>query len=292
MIELIKKIVPDKYKKIYHKRKQKQTAKYVASLPKLCEQGLKEILIDRLGISSGDMVFVHSSLGMLNLDFPSYHALPIILDIIGSEGTLIMPTYPKESSYNFLKNGKVFDIKKTPTYTGLLNEYARRHSAAVRSLHPTKSVVAIGKYAHEITCDHHKGILPYHSGSPYYKINAYNAKVIGIGVQTTYLSAVHSVDDTFPQFPVETYHNEIFEAKCINYERQEVIVKTKAHDMRKMHFDLPKFFAQNVDKSICEDIDIDGMKFFRANAKELYDELCKLAGKGITIYSKKFYGKK
>ncbi len=292
MIELAKKILPDKYKKIYHKRKQKQLAEQVAKLSKLSEERLRDILVNVLGIANGNVIFVHSSIGQLNLDFPSYLALPMILDIIGSEGTLLMPTYPKENSYNFLHSGKVFDVRKTPTYTGLLNEYARRHKNAIRSLHPTKSVVAIGKYAKEITSEHHKSILPYHFVSPYYKINAYKAKVIGIGVQTTYLSAVHSVDDTFEGFPVETYHNQIFDAKCIDYDGNEVIVKTKAHDMRKMHFDLPSFFAKNVSKSICEDIDIEKMKFFRAEASELYDKLSELAAEGITIYAKKFYEKR
>jgi len=290
MFELIKKITPQVVKKYYHKREQLLNAKLVAKLPKLDELKLEKILREELSLQSGDCVMVHSSVDKLNLIFPSYNILKIILDIIGEYGTLIMPTYPKLNSFKFLSTKQVFNVMKTPTYTGLLNEYARRHKEARRSLHPTKSVVAIGKNALDIVSEHHKSIYPYSEFSPYYKINYFNTKIIGVGVETAYLSAVHSVEDTLlERFPVDPYHNEIFDAKCIDYNGNELIVRTKAHDMRKMHFYLPKFFKKYVPDGVCKDIDLSGMKFFLASAPKLYSNLCELANENVTIYFQKFY---
>lgn len=285
MIELIKKIVPDNLKKQINSYKKEQLKKRVQKLPKLSKEDLENIFRNKLDLKSGDISFVHSSLDRLNLDFPSFQVLDILLDIVGPDGTLIFPTYPKLTSYKFLKSGEIFDQRRTPSYMGILSEFARRHSKALRSLHPTKSVAAIGKHAEEITNSHHLSIYPYDKNSPYYKAYELNSKAIGIGIKTTFYSAVHVLDDLYlDKLPFNPYVDELFETKCRNKDKEELIVKTYAHDMNKMHFKLPKFFDSQIDKSICEDINIDGMEFFRADLTKTIDEMKKLLDKGISIY--------
>ena len=149
----------------------------------------------------------------------------------------------------------------------------------------TKSVVAIGKYANEITNTHHLSIFPYDKNSPYYKAYSLNAKAIGIGIQTRFFSALHLLDDLYlDKLPVNPYVDTLFEAKCLNLQKEEIIVKTYAHDMNKMHFNLPKFFSSQIDKALCEDIKIDGMDFFRADLKPTIYEMTNLLKKGISIY--------
>jgi hypothetical protein len=75
----------------------------------------------------------------------------------------------------------------------------------------------------------------------------------------------------------------------VNYDNETVIVKTFAHNMRKMNFDLPRFFKKYVSPRVCRDIDIKGMNFFVADAKLLYENLVELARKNITIYKKIHY---
>lgn len=285
MIELIKKIVPDSLKKQINSYKKEKQKRRVEKLPKLSKSDLESIFRNKLNLKSGDVCFVHSGIDRLNLDFPSFQVLDILLEIVGEEGTLIFPTYPKLTSYKFLMSGEVFDVRRTPSYMGILSEFARRHSKAVRSLHPTKSVAAIGKYANEITSKHHLSIYPYDKNSPYYIAYTLNAKAIGIGVKSKYFSAVHIVDDlNLSKLPFNPYHNTLFEAKCRNINKEEIIVKSYAHNMDKMHFNLPKFFASKIDKQLCEDIEIDGMEFFRAEAKATIDKMTELLDKGISIY--------
>ena len=121
------------------------------SLPILTETRLKAILSDSLGVSPGDVIFIHSSIDDLNLGFPFYRTLPLLQELVGAKGTLVFPTYPKLPSLKFLSAEELFDINKTPSNTGILTELARREKKAERSLHPTKSVCAIGDQARELT---------------------------------------------------------------------------------------------------------------------------------------------
>src|SRR6267378_487098 len=260
----------------------------VASLPSLSEEDFREILVQDLNLHEGDLVYVHSGMDGLNLAFPFYQILFLIRDIIGASGTVLFPTYPNHrmSSYEYLRQGNVFDVRRTPSYTGILTEFARRQRNAVRSLHPTKSVCAIGPVAKEITATHHLSPYPYDTCSPYYKLIEHGGKIIGLGATTNYISFGYCVDDALKEkFPVRVYHDRIFDAPCINYEGERVIVKTYAHDMSTtVHPDMPRFMKTYVAEEACRDLTVRGMKFFRASAPKLFAEMMELARRDIIAY--------
>ena len=274
----------DSLRRAKHRRERRR----VVSLPSLTEQNFREILTDQLGLRAGDLVYVHSGMDGLNLNFPFYRILSLIQEAIGARGTVLFPTYPNQriSSYEYLKQGNVFDVRRTPSYTGILTEFARRQRDAVRSLHPTKSVCAIGPGAKEITATHHLSPYPYDICSPYYKLIEGGGKIIGLGTTTNYLSFVYCVDDAFKErFPVRVYHDKVFPAPCINYDSERVIVRTYAHDMsRVVHPDMPTFMETFVSEEACRDLNIYGMKFFRANAPRLFAEMLELAKRDIITY--------
>ena len=275
--------------------KWKRERRRVTSLPPLTENDFTRILIDDLGLRAGDVVYVHSGMDGLNLAFPFYRILFLIQEVIGPTGTVLFPTYPNHriSSYEYLFQEKVFDVRRTASYTGILTEFARRQRAAVRSLHPTKSVCAIGAVANEITATHHQSPYPYDAGSPYYKLIEHDARIVGLGVTTNYLSFVYCVDDALKEkFPVQVYHDRIFDARCINYDAESVIVRTYAHDMsRVIHPDMPRFMKTYVSEEACRDLSVRGMRFFRASAPKLFSELMKLAERGVTTYPRSVYRK-
>lgn len=265
----------------------------VSRLPLLSEKAFTDILRDKLLLTSGDTVYIHSSVDQLNLGFPFYRVLPLIQNVIGPQGTVLFPTYPNRSpisSYEYLLSGKVFDVRRTPSYTGLLTEFARRQRNAVRSLHPTKSVCAIGHYAKDLTATHQHSPYPYDRCSPYFKLVEHQAKIVGIGVWTTYLSFVYCVDDALKKDgPVDTYFPEPFAAQCINYEGEVEIVETYAHNMSRVIHDIPQFMKEHVPEELCVDIAINGMKFFRADAQRLFELMLNLAKEGITVYPRAVY---
>ena len=197
--ELLKSLAPEWAKNIVRSRQKQRIRKEVKDLPKLDQKKLESILTNELGLEKGDTLLVHSSVDHLNLSFPFFGMIPLIKSILGEEGTFLMPAYPKLTSYKFLVSGAVFDVKRTPSYTGALNEFLRRQPGSIRSLHPTKSVAGTGKNASEILSTHHLSPYPYDFTSPYYKVSEFTGKFIGIGLDTTFLSAVHCADDSLKE---------------------------------------------------------------------------------------------
>jgi len=286
--KLAKSILPKRAVDSLRHAKWERERSRVASLPPLSETDFKEILRNDLRLASGDLVYVHSGMDGLNLGFPFYRILFLIQEIIGPRGTVVFPTYPNHriSSYEWLKQGNVFDIRRTPSYTGILTEFARRQRKAIRSLHPTKSVCAIGPAARELTATHQLSPYPYDTNSQYYKLIAGGGKIVGLGATTNYVSFGYCVDDAFKdEFPVRVYHGELFAAPCIDYDGEQVVVKTFAHDMSTtVHPDMPEWMRTYVSEDACRDLIVRGMKFFRAEAPKLFAEMMDLAKRDIIAY--------
>ena len=285
---LAKKLLPAvAYESIVRKKKERERSR-LARLPRLTESDFTEILTNDLRLASGDVVFVHSSLDQLNLDFPFYRVLTLLRNVIGPEGTMLFPAYPNHriSSYEYLLQGRVFDVRRTPSYAGLLTEFARKQPAAVRSLHPTKSVSAIGPLARELTSTHQLSRYPYDACSPFFKLTEHQSKIVGLGVWTSRLSFVYCVDDAMKEeFPARVYHDQVFSVPCIDYDGQTQIVETYAHNMQVIDaHEGPNFFRGHIAGDVCADLTIKGMKFFRVDASRFFDDLLALAKQGITVY--------
>ena len=291
--ELARKVLPANVVNSVVRARKRYRRSRVERLPKLTEADLTKIVTERLRLGPGDVVYIHSSVDRLNLGFPFYRLLPLVQNVIGDSGTVVFPTYPNRSpvsSYEYLRGRNVFDVRRTPSFTGLLTEFGRRNPRAIRSLHPTKSVCAIGPRSEWLTSTHQASPYPYDRQSPYYKLVECDAKIIGIGVWTEYLSFVYCIDDAMKSNPpVRTYHPEIFRATCINYLGEQEIVETYAHDMQRCIHDIPQFMKRHVPAETCEDIVVNGMRFFRADARKLFDVMLPLAQRGITVYPKAVY---
>ncbi len=107
------------------------------------------------GVEKGDSIFSHSNIGFFGKlkdaktaeDY--YKAFKeVIFEVIGEEGTLVVPTF----SYSFCKN-KSFDAKNTPGVCGLFSEMVRKDKNSVRSADANFSIAAIGKNAEYFTKD-------------------------------------------------------------------------------------------------------------------------------------------
>jgi len=293
--KLARTILPSRALTSLRRAKWERERRRVASLPPLTETDFTEILRNDLRLRSGDLVYVHSGVDGLSLNFPFYRILFLIQEVIGDAGTVVFPTYPNHriSSYEWLKQGNIFDVRRTPSYTGILTEFARRQRKAVRSLHPTKSVCAIGPAAREITATHQLSPYPYDTCSPYYKLIEGGGRIIGLGASTNYISFGYCVDDALKEkFPVRVYHDQIFDAPCIDYTGERVTVSTYAHDMsRVIHPDMPRFMKTYVSEEACRDLSIRGMRFFRASAPKLFQEMMSLAERDIIAYPRSVYRK-
>ena len=113
----------------------------------------KSFLMDEfraLGMLPGDTIFVHSSYSSLGkapggVEGGPQTVIDSILELIGSQGTLIMPTF----NYDFLR-GTPWDMRTSPSQMGVLTELVRQDGRAKRMFHPIYSMAAIGKHAGEL----------------------------------------------------------------------------------------------------------------------------------------------
>ncbi|MEK6543721.1 MAG: AAC(3) family N-acetyltransferase [Elusimicrobiota bacterium] len=258
--------------------------------PKLDADTFLNILKGPLALKKGDTVFIHSAAAKLNLSFPLEHVFPLIFDIIGPQGTVLVPAYPKLPSHEYVKTDPLFDVNSDRSYMGALTEILRTDPRTKRSLHPTKSVCAQGALADEFTRDHHTDILPYGRQSPYYRAIEAKAVAIGLGVNPKYLSLVHSVDDTMGKdYPVDPYLPEAFRIRCLDWQGRDCQVETLVHDPAKMLHDVPAFLSRCVNPDIYLMTEIAGREFFRIDTAALFTEMVRLAKQGETIYPPSIY---
>ena len=108
------------------------------------------------GVARGDVVYLSTQLfglGALRgaVDKQAYCAgfYDGVRTAIGSEGTLVVPTFTQQVG----RFGLQFIHEETPSLTGIFGEHVRQLPGAMRSLHPVFSVSAIGPQA----AKHHTG---------------------------------------------------------------------------------------------------------------------------------------
>src|SRR5690242_8104985 len=114
--KLAKSILPARAFDSLRHAKWERERRRVASLPPLTESDFNSALIDDMNLAAGDLVYVDSVMDGLNLTFPFYRILYLIQEVIGPGGTVVFPTYPNHriSSYEWLQQGNIFDIRRTP----------------------------------------------------------------------------------------------------------------------------------------------------------------------------------
>ena len=136
-----------------------------------------------LGLRPGAGVMVHSSLSSIgHVEGGADAVVGALLDTVGPEGTVAVPT--------FTRYGEPYDVDSSRSTTGAIAEALRSREAAVRSLHPTKSVAAIGPTAASLVSEHgpSNSLGP---GSPLHRLLDGGGAVLLLGVDHTANSAVH-----------------------------------------------------------------------------------------------------
>ena len=128
-----------------------------------------------LGLKTGDIVLVHSSLASLGkVEGGAEAVVAAFLAVLGAEGTLVVPTFRS---------------------LGVITDAVRDRPGAVRSIHPRASVAAIGRHATEICRDHWKAELAHAEGTPYVRISELGGYVCLLGVDQDRNTTLHTVEE-------------------------------------------------------------------------------------------------
>lgn len=150
-----------------------------------------------------------------------------------TDHTLLVSALPYFGAFaDYLHEGMIFDTRTAPVAMGEINSRISKLPEALRSCHPTHSVVAVGKDAHYYTSTHHFDITPFGKGSPYYKIIKNRGKILLFGATMNNLTMVHAIEDALgDKHPVkDIYSKKIFNIDCITQTGEPVTVVTPYHN--------------------------------------------------------------
>lgn len=140
-----------------------------------------------LGLRAGDTAVVHSSLSSFGrIEGGAETVIDALLEVLGATGTLVVPAFNADPGD--------FDAETTPSQTGAITEALRHRKGAIRSQHPTHSVVAIGRLADIITENHEK-VDAFARGSALFKVLQANGRILQLGTDQTTNSMIHVAEE-------------------------------------------------------------------------------------------------
>jgi aminoglycoside 3-N-acetyltransferase len=135
----------------------------------------------------------------------------------------------RSSALDYLAQGKIFDVRRTPSSMGLISEFFRRRAGVQRSLHPTHPILALGSNAEWLVEGHEACIYPCGPGTPFEKLLRSGGKVVFFNVPfsvfTFFHYLEHMVRDELP-FPI--YDDASFDVPVIDRDGVRRTVTTVA----------------------------------------------------------------
>jgi aminoglycoside 3-N-acetyltransferase len=166
-----------------------------------------------LGIGSGSVVIVHSSLSSIGWVLGGAESVVReLIRAVGDAGTLVMPAATPRCADPATWLGRsvspsklselrdhlpIFDARTTPTTLGAIPETFRNWPGTNRSTHPVESVSARGPHAERVT-DRHP--LPFSEGhdGPFGRLFELDCQILLLGVGFDRCTALHYAESLVP----------------------------------------------------------------------------------------------
>lgn len=253
-------------------------------------QGFSNVL-DEMDIKKGDTVFVmytakriHKRAGR-KIDVNQ--VLDTILDKIGEDGTLMALCFATNRK-GILDKSVKFDVKNTPTMSGILSEFLRQKPGACRSINPIFSAVAFGKHAKYICEGHDLNPYPFSNSSPYFKLVELDAKYLGLGLGFDAFTPMHILDDNYEDKYIHKMYNdepEAFEVIDENGNPKTVLAKTRRVFERQAFWDI--IYYRNILKvKYKQKLTRYGFHVFSMDVKDFYEKAVEAyESKRITLWT-------
>ncbi len=235
------------------------------------------------GIKCGDTLIVHCAWrDCYMLQATPEEVVRLLLDMVGSEGTILMPGFG-EDIYKL-------DINNSKSAAGVLSECFRNESAVFRSRFPYFCMLAKGRCAEELIEGHENARISFDHTSPYYKaIDEKNAKILLLGINLlqgvktpTYHFAAVDAGAKQPYYK-ELYSDEgcaVFVDETGN-KKEMKFLKLKNDYLSCKRIDRKLFHKANSYQSKYK-----GLYISMVNGKKLYSVVRKYCEDGGKIYKK------
>ncbi len=287
----LKHITPQFIIELYRSQRSKQNASKREGLKQkgevLTESEVKNALT-QIGIKTGDVVMLHSSLSKLGyVDGGASTLISALMKTVESEGTLLMPSFPAIGfNYDHLKKDPLFDVRNTPSKMGIVTEVFRTMPGVVRSLHPTDPVCAWGNDAAYFVKDHFGQLTPYNAQSPFMRLIERRGKILLIGVKLESVTNFHTPEDAILNFKYPVYHEKVLTVRLKDENGKVLNMVTKVHDpemsKKRRCNDLEKAFLEN---GIMVKFKLGRADCYAIDAKMMHEWLVESYKKGITMYT-------
>jgi aminoglycoside 3-N-acetyltransferase len=247
-------------------------------------------------IEPGDTIVVHSSLSRIGeVEGGAPTVVSVLLEAVGPGGNIVMPAFtPADDYLAALADGQILDLRTSRSATGKITEAFRVSPGTLRSSHPFCSCVASGARARYIVGDHERDPHICHKDSPLGRMLELDAKIVGLGTNVDTVSFYHCVEDLWSEFPFEPCAPP-FMGTYLDAEGREVRRELLRHnpELAKYRIDHPygewlrdqlhQYFA---DRGLLRPFTFGCAPSWVMNARELFEEMCSLARRGVTIYSR------
>ncbi|AUW40891.1 AAC(3) family N-acetyltransferase [Rhizobium leguminosarum] len=234
-----------------------------------------------LQVSKGRTVWLQTSWNeFYNYDQKPSTIIDLLLEMIGPEGTLVMPAIP----LNF-EPEKLFVVELEPVSTGLICEVFRRYPGVKRSIHLSSSVIALGPNAEYLTRDHHLTETAWDAASPYQRLMELDALcvVAGVGPRLASMTPLHAVEailrHELPFFAAIFHGSTTYRWKSLT--RKAEGQHTFLH--RHGHFDAGKF-ARHFPRDIFKERRVSNLRIWSAPVRETIEIGLELGRRGISMY--------
>lgn len=140
----------------------------------------------RLGLETGDTLFVHSSLSCIgHVQGGADTVIAALRSVLGDEGTLAAPAFTYEDDPD------IFDIANHPSGMGQISEHIRTHPQSRRSAHRQHSISAIGPHTEALTTH---GPSAWAADGPFWQLVALDARILMLGVGYTACTFFHLIE--------------------------------------------------------------------------------------------------
>jgi aminoglycoside 3-N-acetyltransferase len=204
-----------------------------------------------LGIACGDTLMVHSGFSGANGYTGSPSAfIDALFDVVGPEGHVLMVSMPYQSStYDYIQQGKCFDVRKTVSHMGIVSETFRRRGDVLRSLHPTHPVLAHGPRAAWLIADHEQCLYPCGRGTPFDKLAQLHGKVLFFNVSFFTFTFFHHLEELIQdQSGIALFRDEPFELPVIDYTGNPLTVRTYVYSAEANRRRRPQVLKDELDR--------------------------------------------
>ncbi|HEY2989751.1 MAG TPA: AAC(3) family N-acetyltransferase [Candidatus Binatia bacterium] len=204
-----------------------------------------------LGIARGEALMVHSSFDVAGgfTGSPS-EFIDALIEVVGPEGHLLMVSMPYLSStYAYLQQGKIFDVRKTVSQMGIISETFRRRSGVLRSQHPSHPILAFGPRAAWLTKDHENCLYPCGLGTPFDKLFQLRGKVLFFNVSFYTFTFFHYLEERIKSrldFPL--FFPEPFEVPFIDLTGTRRIMRTYVYSLEANRRRRPEILKEEFDR--------------------------------------------